>query len=1587
MHILNFFSKKRPSAKGFQPQSTQAKVQRETFVLEPILTPSGLVDSMDDTPDIAGVELSSDPLDQVPIPEIDDILPDSILDNSIPDEELEEIPFIAEEVSEIEKPLNVVTLENPNPTFESGVFTVGDSGQVQVDFLFDGGSYKGELAIFSLEGMDQFEPGSEDFILEASSRALSNSELGHIVISDQTEGAKFSGQLGESDQNAGDYLGAKSFVMRPGDKFGFMLVPNGQVQQVFDNPEIEGVVRPLFSLATANPDDAFHVGQIADVTGDGNTFVMEDWRVDTGSDLDYNDLIFQVRGATGEAVDLDDVIEGDDWRESKLGRDLINYTEESVFEVELDNLQTELFEEIDNGLDQFDQIEKTEIDSFPEKLDLALESPENILDNALAKLPEDVNVAEEKLTTILEQEITGLPDELKRTFEDFSDILPQDLENALSNFETTLDGKLAELSEVYPQELDELIQIPEELNQGIDQLKGDLDELKMAIADEVSELPNDISTAFQELEDLFAEVKTDIATEVDTQELRSLMDDLLVEVAADSEEDETILGSLNFIGTENPLEPTESNGFEFPSHNQPLIGIIDTGLGSNNPDIDYSRIILGRDFIDGDNNPLLQKNEGDEHGTHILGLIGATQDNNIGINGVNDNAPLWVGRAVGSGQWADSLIEFVDATKASNQPNAVVNLSFDLIKTNPDGSETTRFELTNYERAAIEYARQNGVLLVVAAGNQGGSISALGQASREFDNIITVGATDLLESQIEEIVNTELIDDIERASYSNYGESLDILASGGSDESPAISTVKNGFGIMAGTSVATAKVTGAVSQIWAANPDLSYQQVIEILKSTAIDLNTSGCDAETGSGLLDLTAAVSLAAVTTPNRLEQEPVPYTPSNPNSPDAQLTSERAAGWGWFKRAFKKVGKAIKKGVNKVVSGVKKVVNKVTSGIKKGISTIWGGIKKLGKQIGSRLLSPISKFLGKFKIFSQIGNLIKKIVRPIWNGIKWVSRQLWYKLQGIYHRVGHWINQLPKRVARVVQGLWEAVKSFKPWAVSWWKSLGKAKTWEEFGKWLGRNLIYVGELLGFREIYDTVIEFYYFNSRPLKPQEINWARSVFGGSIDYSVVRLETNSRGTSKGANATTKGNFIAFPKEIVTDDIFVHEMVHVWQYQSNSVDFSKGGDYLYGGSSKLRQLKNNGKGLLDSWFGRERQAEMVQDYFLLRNGKPTQPNRGYTTSPADLPLYVYFVRETSTLTEAQLLGVGYGSRAPHLFQEAYNKIDGFSQEIYPKNPAKGAYRSGNSWIQDFADQSGKTMYLVLEDGANQAYWSQNPINNTKLVDLSGQYLNVNPEPLKAGDYFDVDFRIQNTEVNSSGDFDVKFYLSKNTDISGLSPHDRYLGSYSINNVVGNSSTSTLTKRLRLPSLGDSYWSGDDTYYIGMIVDANKEVAETNESNNRNTGKLDDYDDVRINNTKGATVTVKVNRVKGDFDPLSVGGSDFYSRISIGSNQWRSPTNNNDNDYSPSNWSYSRYINGTTVPIAIQLYDQDNFFFLFNPDDHIDIDPKSGNRDINITYDLRTGRVSGDLTGYKGRSLYSRGGGDSDQGEIWFTVNQS
>ncbi|MEG4495252.1 S8 family serine peptidase [Microcoleus sp. D3_18_C4] len=1016
--------------------------------------------------------------------------------------------------------------------FISGVFTTDQTGRVSVDYTFDGGMFQGELAIFSLDDLDKLEPGSEAFIKEVATRSLSNSVKGHVVINDATEGARFSGLLGESNANEGVYLGVKSFAVTAGGKYGVMLVPNGSVKSVYDNPTVGGDQRPLFSMAMANPVEGFHFGQIADVTGEGNTFVMEDMRLDAGSDRDYNDIIFQVRGATAKAALLDTVINPDkEWRKTELGKALIAYakpyiTPEPKPNVDaelsdlLDDLETEILnpstsdqeppktpapatttdedttdaaqietadkvdtkpttpavtteEEVKdtaNNPGDSTQVETTDkVDAKPttsvtteeevkntennlgdlnqvettDKVDAKLTTGETttptagkdtVADSA-EKLPvgktplpvattevkdqvteapatpifpaqsnAEMEVAATTPTEKLETKPEILPGEIQVKVETKPEILPAESQSkvetkaevlpavviqaeietkrevlpaeSLTKVETKPEvlpaensakeeSKQALVTEVEKTETTKVVVVANPVesvkesqttaafesketpavvpplaaptmpvlgtNSAVDWQKKEIviqtetggvndvapkeslpiyptvekpteDNSTAAVTqpvkEEVAPNNNDVNADWiarlesikQRLSNLgSADVVTEDAIDRTLIARLETMTEKLREQTRStpiSDNTATLISRLEdmVVKVAPPaIEPIQPVQFEFPVVNQPLVGVIDTGFSGNNPDIDYSRIILGRDRVSNDANPLLTTGEGNEHGTHILGIIGATQNNGVGIDGVNDKAPLWVGRAIGSGQWAESLVEFVNAAVESNQPNAVVNLSLDLTQINPDGSVTTRYEFTPEERAAIEYARQHNVLLVVAAGNDGGVMSVLGQASQEFDNIITVGAAERINDEI------ALSKAYDRASYSSYGRGLDILAPGGTVQNPQLSTVGDGVGFISGTSVATAKVTGAISQVWAANPSLSYRQVIQIIKDTATDLKTHNWDEETGAGLLNITAAVDLAKATEPI---DSPVPK-PDKPLPVDPQTGVEYKPG----------------------------------------------------------------------------------------------------------------------------------------------------------------------------------------------------------------------------------------------------------------------------------------------------------------------------------------------------------------------------------------------------------------------------------------------------------------------------------------------------------------------------------------------------------------------------------------------------------------------------------------------------------------------------------------------------------------------
>src|SRR5919199_2244453 len=625
-----------------------------------------------------------------------------------------------------------------------------------------------------------------------------------------------------------------------------------------------------------------------------------------------------------------------------------------------------------------------------------------------------------------------------------------------------------------------------------------------------------------------------------------------------------------------------NNITESPKYFQPLVGVIDTGFSANVPDIDYSQIYLGSDFIDGDDNPLLAEGVGNEHGSFVLQIIKAA-----------NSKSLWLGRAVGSGKWAESLVEFVDAAKASGHPNAVVNLSFDLVQVNPDGSVTTRYKLTSYERAAIEYARQSNVLIVAAAGNEGGAISALGQASQEFDNIITVGAAEGLS----------------RTYYSSYGNGLTLLANGCS------------LGNTAGTSAATARVTGTISQMWTANPQLSYHQIIETLKTTATDLNTPGWDVETGFGLLNVSDAINLAALTTP-------VPnHTSLRVTSPiweasimeNAIAILERPASW---------LGD-IWEGIKGIGEGVVKIGNVLVDVATFPFKTLDEAIAYLSDKVGEGLKAG----------FDAVG------LSFAGDALNTLTHIAGARIQDILENGTNYLQQLPSRIERTANDLFSD------------------NLWNNFGRWLEENLINIAELYNISEFGESLLAKLSIYNRSLNAEEKAIAQSVFGDSINLNLVRInEWSFPNLVNGGRPFTTFNTINTWGSL-EPDVLIHELTHVWQYGQvgaiyipdaldaqgdpgipgtypPGIELAGSSGYRYGGFTELEQRIAAGQKL--SSFNYEQQARIVEDYYKIRTDDDKQDESNATTANNKyLPLYAYFVQEVSTLPLATLTTSAFG----------------------------------------------------------------------------------------------------------------------------------------------------------------------------------------------------------------------------------------------------------------------------------------------------------------------------------------------------------
>ncbi|MBC8065843.1 MAG: hypothetical protein H7Y17_13505, partial [Chlorobia bacterium] len=133
-----------------------------------------------------------------------------------------------------------------------------------------------------------------------------------------------------------------------------------------------------------------------------------------------------------------------------------------------------------------------------------------------------------------------------------------------------------------------------------------------------------------------------------------------------------------------------------------------------------------------------------------------------------------------------------------------------------------------------------------------------------------------------------------------------------------------------------------------------------------------------------------------------------------------------------------------------------------------------------------------------------------------------------------------------------------------------------------------------------------------------------------------------------------------------------------------------------------------------------------------------------------------------------------------------------------------------------------------------------------------------------------------------------------------------------------------------------------------------------------------------------VTVTITRVENVDDGIDlVGPADFFAEVTIGGTVTNTPIKLNDNKHSP-NWSVSKDVDANTVSITIRLIDDDS---PTTADDLCDLNPATDKKSLFLTYNLRTGQITGSVAGSKGQEITATGRGDSDKCMIRFKINHT
>ncbi|AOY81027.1 hypothetical protein BJP36_15070 [Moorena producens JHB] len=196
--------------------------------------------------------------------------------------------------------------------------------------------------------------------------------------------------------------------------------------------------------------------------------------------------------------------------------------------------------------------------------------------------------------------------------------------------------------------------------------------------------------------------------------------------------------------------------------------------------------------------------------------------------------------------------------------------------------------------------------------------------------------------------------------------------------------------------------------------------------------------------------------------------------------------------------------KKAVSGLKNITKKIVQKTGNLVGTGIDYVGDALEWSSDKLGDALEWSADKTGNVLESgFDHLGDALEwssdKIgLNPsVGNKIDWFTDQLGNKTEGVVLRGARYITDLPSDFGRIPN------------------SLISKELWQNFYRldgWLVDNTLNILGITRIPELIETGADFLKFNTRSLTDREIEVAKSVFGDSINYSLVRVDKSSFGS-------------------------------------------------------------------------------------------------------------------------------------------------------------------------------------------------------------------------------------------------------------------------------------------------------------------------------------------------------------------------------------------------------------------------------------------------------------------------------------------